>query len=337
MVHRVQARALSDDEGNELLRIVHHSSGSVVTCRRAQMVLLSAQDMDVPMIAKVTSPSMSRVGSCLDDAAPRASPPAWSGRCSTDTSPGAGRTPPRASPGPSLCPGLADAPTPSVSSPSAAQGRASTDARQRGDVAASERSDDAAQPSQVPSPPSTSGPRRHATPRCCGCGAPGPARPTLVTMASWVPSCAGESPPVLRVESRGNTAARPLRVCCAVLTLSAASRGSVGGAHAAAPAAARLQTLAYRHATGSADPSAPGASPGHGHPEPSPQTSHKAPTPGDRVLLTRRYLPDLLARACRFLLGLMSALPPRSSVMVASSGTRHTARPSRAQLCIYRI
>jgi hypothetical protein len=50
MVHRVQVRVISNDEGNRLLRIVRRSSGSVVTWRRAQMVLLSAQGMDVPMI-----------------------------------------------------------------------------------------------------------------------------------------------------------------------------------------------------------------------------------------------------------------------------------------------
>lgn len=42
MVHRVQVRAIDNDEGNRLLRIVRRSSGSVVTWRRAQMVLLSA-------------------------------------------------------------------------------------------------------------------------------------------------------------------------------------------------------------------------------------------------------------------------------------------------------
>jgi transposase len=61
MVHRVQLRAIDSDEGNKLLRIVRRSSGSVVTWRRAQMVLLSAQGMDVPMIAKVTFTSADRV------------------------------------------------------------------------------------------------------------------------------------------------------------------------------------------------------------------------------------------------------------------------------------
>src|SRR3954469_3710160 len=61
MVHRVQVRAIDNDEGNRLLRVVRRSSGSVVTWRRAQMVLLSAQGMDVPMIAKVTFTSAHRV------------------------------------------------------------------------------------------------------------------------------------------------------------------------------------------------------------------------------------------------------------------------------------
>ena len=54
MVHRVQVRSISNGEGNRLLRIVRRSSGSVVTWRRAQMVLLSAQGMDAAGIAAVT-------------------------------------------------------------------------------------------------------------------------------------------------------------------------------------------------------------------------------------------------------------------------------------------
>ena len=65
MVHRVQVREISNDEGNQLLRIVRRSSGSVVTWRRAQMVLLSAQGMDVPQIAKVTFTSPDRVRDVL--------------------------------------------------------------------------------------------------------------------------------------------------------------------------------------------------------------------------------------------------------------------------------
>jgi transposase len=61
MVHRVQVRPIRNDEGNKLLRIVRRSSGSVVTWRRAQMVLLSAQGMAVPQIAEVTFTSADRV------------------------------------------------------------------------------------------------------------------------------------------------------------------------------------------------------------------------------------------------------------------------------------
>src|SRR5215211_6163758 len=61
MVHRVQVREISNDEGNKLLRIVRRSSGSVVTWRRAQMVLLSAQGMEPSGIAEVTFTSADRV------------------------------------------------------------------------------------------------------------------------------------------------------------------------------------------------------------------------------------------------------------------------------------
>ncbi len=65
MVARVQVRTISNDEGNKLLRIVRRSSGSVVSWRRAQMVLLSAQGMDVAGIAKVTFTSPDRVRDVL--------------------------------------------------------------------------------------------------------------------------------------------------------------------------------------------------------------------------------------------------------------------------------
>src|SRR5438309_4133439 len=65
MVHRVQVREISNDEGNRLLRIVRRSSGSVVTWRRAQMVLLSAQGMDPAAIAAVTFASPDRVRDVL--------------------------------------------------------------------------------------------------------------------------------------------------------------------------------------------------------------------------------------------------------------------------------
>jgi transposase len=62
---RVRVREISNDEGNRLLRIVRRSSGSVVTWRRAQMVLLSAQAMDVSEIARVTFTSEDRVRDVL--------------------------------------------------------------------------------------------------------------------------------------------------------------------------------------------------------------------------------------------------------------------------------
>src|SRR3954464_16074643 len=54
MVHPVQVRPISNDEGMRLLRIVRRGSGWVVTWRRARMVLLSAQGMPVARIAEVT-------------------------------------------------------------------------------------------------------------------------------------------------------------------------------------------------------------------------------------------------------------------------------------------
>ncbi len=65
MVHRVQVRPISNDEGNRLLRIVRRGTGSVVTWRRAQMVLLSAQGMPVAKIAEVTFTSPDRVRDVL--------------------------------------------------------------------------------------------------------------------------------------------------------------------------------------------------------------------------------------------------------------------------------
>ncbi len=61
----VRVREISNEEGNRLLRIVRRSSGSVVTWRRAQMVLLSAQGMDVVQIAKVAFTSPDRVREVL--------------------------------------------------------------------------------------------------------------------------------------------------------------------------------------------------------------------------------------------------------------------------------
>jgi transposase len=65
MVHPVQVRPITNDEGNRLLRIVRRGTGSVVTWRRAQMVLLSAQHMPVAKIAEVTFTSPDRVRDVL--------------------------------------------------------------------------------------------------------------------------------------------------------------------------------------------------------------------------------------------------------------------------------
>ena len=61
----MRVRAITNEEGNRLLRIVRRSSGSVVTWRRAQMVLLSAQGMDVAQIVKVAFTSPDRVRAVL--------------------------------------------------------------------------------------------------------------------------------------------------------------------------------------------------------------------------------------------------------------------------------
>jgi len=61
MSEKLWVREITNDEGNRLLKIVRRSSGSVVTWRRAQMVLLSAQGMDVAQIATVAFTSPDRV------------------------------------------------------------------------------------------------------------------------------------------------------------------------------------------------------------------------------------------------------------------------------------
>ena len=61
----IRVGEISNEEGNRLLRIVRRSSGSVVTWRRAQMVLLSAQGMDVAQIAQVAFTSPDRVRAVL--------------------------------------------------------------------------------------------------------------------------------------------------------------------------------------------------------------------------------------------------------------------------------
>jgi transposase len=53
MAARVELREITNEEGNRLLRIVRRGSGSVVTWRRAQIVLLSAQRMSPTRVSEV--------------------------------------------------------------------------------------------------------------------------------------------------------------------------------------------------------------------------------------------------------------------------------------------
>ena len=60
MTERVRVREIDDDEASGLVRIVRRGTGSVVTWR-AQMVLLSAQGMNVRGIAMVSFTREDRV------------------------------------------------------------------------------------------------------------------------------------------------------------------------------------------------------------------------------------------------------------------------------------
>ena len=63
----LRVRPVTNEEGNRLLRVVRRSSGSVVTWRRAQMVLLSVQGMDVAQIGRVTFTSPDRVREVINN------------------------------------------------------------------------------------------------------------------------------------------------------------------------------------------------------------------------------------------------------------------------------
>jgi len=62
VAERVRVREIDDDEGKRLVRIVRRGTGSVVTWRRAQMVLLSAQNRDVAGIPRVAFTSEDTYG-----------------------------------------------------------------------------------------------------------------------------------------------------------------------------------------------------------------------------------------------------------------------------------
>ncbi len=57
----VRVREIDDDEGRRLLRVIRRGTGSVVTWRRAQMVMLSAQGISVARVAEVTFTSADRI------------------------------------------------------------------------------------------------------------------------------------------------------------------------------------------------------------------------------------------------------------------------------------
>ena len=60
VAERVRVREIDDDEGKRLPRIIRRGSGSVVTWRRARMVLLSAQGMPAAKNAGMTFTSAER-------------------------------------------------------------------------------------------------------------------------------------------------------------------------------------------------------------------------------------------------------------------------------------
>ncbi|WUJ57370.1 hypothetical protein OHB25_05170 [Streptomyces mirabilis] len=68
----VRVREIDDDEGRRLLRIIRRGTGSVVTWRRAQMVLLSPQGMAVAENAEVAFTSADRVRDVIHEAEQRA-------------------------------------------------------------------------------------------------------------------------------------------------------------------------------------------------------------------------------------------------------------------------
>jgi hypothetical protein len=96
VARRVELGPITDYEGNWLLRIVRRSSGSVVTWRRAQMVLLAAQAMPVGQIVRGTFTSEDRVRDVLRnfnaDGFGSLYPRYWGGRPPTFASPSASRS-----------------------------------------------------------------------------------------------------------------------------------------------------------------------------------------------------------------------------------------------------
>jgi hypothetical protein len=94
VAERVRVREIDDDEGRRLVQIVRRDSWSVVTWRRAQIVLLSAQVMDVAAIAKVVFTSEDRARDVIHNFNADGSAP-----CTPDTGAGGRRSSPWASGG----------------------------------------------------------------------------------------------------------------------------------------------------------------------------------------------------------------------------------------------
>jgi hypothetical protein len=69
VAEQLRVRQIDGDEGRRLVRIVRRGSGSVVTWRRAQMVLVSAQGMDAAAIAKVAFTNEDRVRDVIRNSA----------------------------------------------------------------------------------------------------------------------------------------------------------------------------------------------------------------------------------------------------------------------------
>lgn len=65
MAARVELRPIANEEGNRLLRIIRRGSGSVVTWRQGQMVLLAAQAMSAAWIAEVVFGDPDTVGEVI--------------------------------------------------------------------------------------------------------------------------------------------------------------------------------------------------------------------------------------------------------------------------------
>jgi hypothetical protein len=88
VTRRLRVREIDDGEGRRLVRIVRRGSGSVVTWRRAQMVLLPARGMDVTAISAATCAPATR-RRCGSRSSATTSHPTWP--TAKTSAPGSGR------------------------------------------------------------------------------------------------------------------------------------------------------------------------------------------------------------------------------------------------------